>query len=225
VFPEILLESGTPDKPVSLADAQMIAENVHGVSSGWSDFQLAEPVACLSEGLYLLFRFPEASEYTADGAGGGAALGYRIDGEGYPGWISADGQEWVAFKGDLGFALQPRFVSEDDASVVMKGARREPQDQIVAAKETMLFQATPNPFNPSTKLKFNLAQSGRVELAIYSIRGELVNTLVSEVFNAGPHEVLWTGRDDSGRGVASGVYFARMRADQFVMTQRLVLVQ
>jgi len=98
VFPEILLESGTPNTPVTLTNAQLMAENVQGVSQGWSEMWLDEPVACLSEGLYLLFRFPTGSEYTADGAGGGAALGYQVGGGRYPGWISADGQDWVAFK-------------------------------------------------------------------------------------------------------------------------------
>jgi hypothetical protein len=225
VFPQLLLESGTPNNPVTLAESTVMAENLQGVSSGWSEAEFDDPVACLSEGLYLLIRYPEASEYTADGTGGGAAIGYRTDGQGYPGWISADGQEWIAFQGDFGFALQPHFVAATEATIVMQGAQRDPQGQVAKLQETTLFRATPNPFNPSTKLRFNLAQGGRVDLAIYNLRGELVKRLIGSVLGAGPHEVTWAGRDNNGRGVASGVYFARMEAGKIVVAQRLVLVQ
>ncbi len=225
VFPEILLESGRPNDPVTLSEARVMAENVQGTSLAWSQADLTEPVACRSAGLYVLFRFPVGSEYNADGVGGGAALGYQTDGSGYSGWISADGQDWVALSGEVGFALQPRFVSAADAVLVMNGARRAPRGQVPGAGETELFRATPNPFNPSTKLRFNLAQEGRIELAIYNLRGEKVRQIASGVYAAGPHEEVWGGRDDNGRGVASGVYFARLEAGTIALTQRLVLVQ
>ena len=179
----------------------------------------------LSEGLYLLIRFPEAGEYTADGEGGGAALGYRTDGEGYPGWISADGEDWIAFNGDFGFALQPQFVPASEATVIMQGAQLDPQDQMPEITKTILFHPAPNPFNPSTKLKFNLVQDCRVNLSIYNLKGQLVKQLINEWVSAGAHEAIWAGRDENGRGVASGVYFARMQAGKVVMTQRLALVQ
>ncbi len=225
VYPEILLESGTPVYPVVMDGSLVVAENYQGAAFGWSEVELEEPTACLSEGLYILFRFPEGSEYTSDGIGGGAAMGYRTDGQGCPGWISADGEDWVEIKGDFGFALQPQFISAADATVVMKSLQGDPKDGVSSVKKTMLFGATPNPFNPSTKLRFDIAQSGRVELSIYSLRGELVKRLVSQVFDSGSHEVVWEGRDDSGRHVSSGVYFARMQAGKVVMTQRMVLVQ
>jgi len=225
VYPEILLESGVPNNPVFLDDSRVVAENVRGSSFEWSGVELKEPTACQSEGLYIFIRFPEGSEYTSDGAGGGAALGYRTDGQGYPGWISADGQDWIAFKGDFGFAIQPQYVSASAGTVFMKSAQRDPKGNELEAKETMLFGATPNPFNPSTRLRFNIAHEGRVELSIFSIRGELINRLVDKVYSAGSHEVVWAGRDGSGRGVSSGVYFARMRAGNVVMTQRMVLIQ
>jgi len=183
------------------------------------------PAACLSEGVYILFRFPEGSEYTSDGVGGGSAMGYRTDGQGYPGWISADGQEWVEIKGDFGFALEPQFIPASDATVIMKSLNRDSKEDVSSVKKTMLFGATPNPFNPSTKLRFDLAQSERVEISIFNLRGELVNRIVNQVFDSGSHEVVWEGRDDSGRNVSSGVYIARMSAGKIIMTQRMVLVQ
>ena len=67
----------------------------------------------------------------------------------------------------------------------------------------------PNPFNPRTTLSFDLARAGRVELAIYDLQGRWVRVLVSEVMPAGRHEVTWDGLDGRGRGLSSGMYFAR----------------
>lgn len=225
VYPQIALKSGTPNSPVSLDDSRVIAENVQGTSSGWSQLDLDQPVACLSEGLYLLFRFPEGNEYLTDGSGGGAALGYCIDGSGCPGWISADGQDWVAFSGDFGFAVKPQFVPASDAGLTMKAINGGFEKEARVPKKTMLLLPAPNPFNPRTSLKFDLAQSGRVEITIYNVRGELVKRLVDDEYNTGTHESIWEGCDDGGRRVSSGVYFAQMRTKQVVMSQRLVLVQ
>lgn len=224
-FPEILLESGSPNQPVTAADAQLVAEGVQGESSGWSEVGLSGPVACSSEGLYLLFRFPAGSEYTADGTGGGAAMGYVTDGTGLPGWISADGQEWIAFKGDFGFALRPQFVDAGDATVVMKGAHRGTGGDTQDLPAEAFLQASPNPFNPMTRVRFNLTATSQVDLKVYNLRGERVRTLVSDMMDPGLHEAIWMGRDDAGRRVASGVYFARLAAGSIALTQRLVLIK
>lgn len=67
--------------------------------------------------------------------------------------------------------------------------------------------------------------AGPVSLAVYSVRGELIRNLVAKHMVAGPHDVIWKGRDQSDASVASGVYFARLVAGPIAMTQRLVLVQ
>lgn len=67
----------------------------------------------------------------------------------------------------------------------------------------------PNPFNPRTTLRFELAVAGRVELAVYDLQGRLVRTLLSGMVAAGRHEAVWDGRDDAGRALASGTYLAR----------------
>lgn len=69
--------------------------------------------------------------------------------------------------------------------------------------------ASPNPFNPATKIETSLKKAGHVSVRIYSIDGRLVKTLVDESATAGRHEVLWDGRDNSGNAVRSGVYFVK----------------
>jgi hypothetical protein len=88
-----------------------------------------------------------------------------------------------------------------------------------------LHEAVPNPFNPSTTLSFALAVPGNVQLKTYDTAGRLVATLLNEHMGAGPHKVVWDGRDDSGRAVAAGVYLYRLTAGSYGETKRMVLVK
>ncbi|MEZ4648905.1 MAG: hypothetical protein R3E97_09000 [Candidatus Eisenbacteria bacterium] len=79
----------------------------------------------------------------------------------------------------------------------------EQLDDIVSAPgdalgpaSTRLFAGTPNPFNPRTTIRFNLAVTGPVELAIYDVAGRKVRTLVNTTLEAGPHDAIWDGTDD-----------------------------
>jgi len=83
----------------------------------------------------------------------------------------------------------------------------------------------PNPFNPSTKIEFNLPRRGELRLRIYNVRGELVRTLLDEVRPAGAGHVMWDGSDDGGRAVASGVYFLETRIPTEVRISKLALVR
>ena len=87
------------------------------------------------------------------------------------------------------------------------------------------LSAAPNPFNPRTTISYGLPHDGHVELTIYDLAGRRVKVLVSEHVSAGEHEAQWHGRDEAGKQVASGVYLYRLRAGEFVETQRVVLVK
>ncbi len=93
-------------------------------------------------------------------------------------------------------------------------------------RATILGQAHPNPFNPSTTIGFALAQSGPTRLDIFTVDGRHVRSLVSGDLNAGQHSVTWAGLDDGGRAVASGAYFYRLSsADGQHQTGRMALVK
>jgi len=83
----------------------------------------------------------------------------------------------------------------------------------------------PNPFNPSTRIEFNMPQSGHLKLKIFNVRGELVNTLIDETRAAGPGHIMWDGTNDQGSSVASGVYFYEARAGVDVQIGKMALVQ
>jgi len=89
-----------------------------------------------------------------------------------------------------------------------------------------LHAAAPNPFNPSTTIRFNLPQSSAVALTIYDLQGKLVRTLLNgEVLSAGRNEMSWRGRDDAGRRVASGTYFYRLEAAKNTETRQMTLIK
>ena len=84
----------------------------------------------------------------------------------------------------------------------------------------------PNPFNPSTTVRFAVPAPARVRLAVFDLQGRHVRTLRDGVVEGpGWHEARWFGTDDGGRPVAAGVYFCRLEADGFAATMRMVLVK
>jgi hypothetical protein len=88
-----------------------------------------------------------------------------------------------------------------------------------------LSQNFPNPFNPITSIQFSLPVSGRVSLKIYNLAGQEVRILVDEEKRKGEHEVFWDGKDNSGKAVASGIYFYHIRAKNFTETKKMVLLK
>lgn len=75
-----------------------------------------------------------------------------------------------------------------------------------------LREVAPNPFNPTTRVAFDLADRGSAILEVYDVRGRLVRRLLDAVLPAGRHEAMWDGRDEHGAAVPSGTYVARLRA-------------
>lgn len=89
-----------------------------------------------------------------------------------------------------------------------------------------LHQNVPNPFNPVTAIRFDLAHDSHVKIKIYDLAGRRVRTLLDRPMRAGwNHQVLWHGIDDRGSQVASGIYFYRMEAAGYTSTRKLVLIR
>jgi C1A family cysteine protease len=88
-----------------------------------------------------------------------------------------------------------------------------------------LFNNYPNPFNPTTTISYDLPAATHVEICIYNVLGQQINTLVNEAQEAGRHQVVWDGTDRNGNAVASGMYFYRLIADDFVKTKKMMLLK
>ena len=83
----------------------------------------------------------------------------------------------------------------------------------------------PNPFNPETKIKYSVPESGYVKLSIYKIDGQLVRNLYTGGQLAGNYEVIWDGRNEYGNKVSSGVYFYRLQSNNFSQVRKMILLK
>jgi len=83
----------------------------------------------------------------------------------------------------------------------------------------------PNPFNPSTTIRFSLPQSEKVVLSIYDVLGKKVIELVNGNMTAGWHSVEWNGKNHAGNSVASGVYIYRLQTSEATLQKKMLLVR
>lgn len=89
----------------------------------------------------------------------------------------------------------------------------------------LIQQVYPNPFNPSLTVIVRGARGEAVRLAVYDVRGHLVRTLLNNTIISDHHRVVWDGRDDSGRGVSTGVYFIVVQSAGEIDTRKVMLLK
>ena len=92
-------------------------------------------------------------------------------------------------------------------------------------KRFALHQNVPNPFNPSTEIRFDLPRAVHVSICVYNVKGELVSTVINGYMTEGHKEINWTSNDDRGNAISSGIYFYRIVAGDFVQTRKMVLLK
>ncbi len=124
-----------------------------------------------------------------------------------------------------GYQIMPRAKTDLSGLTGLEQA-----GQTLLPKKLSLQPAYPNPFNPSTTLQFaippQLAGKVAVDLSIYNILGQKVRTLVAgKKLQAGVYRLRWLGRDNAGRILPTGIYFAVLRAGNRSLSQKLVLLK
>jgi len=143
-------------------------------------------------------------------------------------WDVGDDQYDSDMNGDLGrtaiFTLTAGQVDHSwDCGFYFDGGGVEDGD---IPNSYALQSNVPNPFNPQTTIAFEIPEQQAVTLRVFDMSGRLVRELISsEPHTPGRHEVVWNGRDDTGRQVASGTYFYRLEAGSYSETKRMVLVK
>jgi flagellar hook assembly protein FlgD len=88
-----------------------------------------------------------------------------------------------------------------------------------------LRQNYPNPFNPATTIAFTLDNPGFTRVTVYNLLGQRVTDLVSDYLDAGPHAVIWDGRNGRGEAVSSGLYFYAIESGEHFETKKMVMVR
>jgi hypothetical protein len=101
--------------------------------------------------------------------------------------------------------------------------RNIPSNEI--PREFALHNNYPNPFNPTTRLRYDLPYNGRVTLRIYDILGRIISTVVDEVQDAGYKSIDWTAIDDCGGPLSAGVYFYRIEVGNYSAVKKMLLIK
>jgi Concanavalin A-like lectin/glucanases superfamily/Secretion system C-terminal sorting domain len=91
--------------------------------------------------------------------------------------------------------------------------------------QSYLFQNYPNPFNGQTHISYDIQNTSKVNLIIYDILGRRLNTLVDEVKSPGKYSAVWDSKDSNGNKLASGIYFIRLKTNNYVGTNKIILLQ
>ena len=98
-------------------------------------------------------------------------------------------------------------------------------DGYALPEEFNIYQNFPNPFNPSTIIKFSIPQAAKVNIKVYNILGKEITELLNETRISGEYEINWNGTDNTGDSVPSGIYFITMTADRFSKTIKSILIK
>ncbi|MBC8425469.1 SdiA-regulated domain-containing protein [bacterium] len=145
--------------------------------------------------------------------------------------LAGDSQEGIALIGGSTSGQTTIFIAEDAGAVW----RYEQYPVAYCSPPTSVggimshgpdrLSCSPNPFNPSTELSFELLAFGHVTLSIIDLRGQHVRVIVDGFLQAGEHRVNWDGCSDDGSRLSSSVYFARVESGEHHGTAKLVLVR
>lgn len=115
------------------------------------------------------------------------------------------------------YQVVPRFLS-DFGNVAN-------EDELANPEVSHLIGNYPNPFNPSTTIKYSVIDNTPVQILIYNQKGQLVRTLNQGNPGKGTHETTWNGVDDNGVSVSSGIYYFRLRSGKISNTKKMILLK
>ena len=136
---------------------------------------------------------------------------------------------------DMPFAYHPMYVpwptfqgnNTRDGTLRLVSTTAVPETAPLPSN-LVLGAASPNPFNPSTKVSLYVpgdSGSNHLRVDVFDVQGRLVSSLHDGQITTGWHDIIWTGRDDSGRVQSSGVYFLRARVGAEAQTVKMSLVK
>lgn len=154
------------------------------------------------------------------------------------GFYIGDAASWTPQPEDIGHELMLGLNMDDDDQAGMSGQivahvlkisidslSVANDENLPAIKAIAAVDNYPNPFNPSTTLRFELTRPKDVRVSIVNVAGKVMRTLASRRYPAGTHSLTWDGRDEGGRILASGTYFLRLDTDEGMRSHKLTLIK
>lgn len=180
--------------------------------------------------LLISLDFDESSPLTP-GSGSLARILFNIDIAADEGVVTIDSTTYfdvqptqIILTDDEGGLVYTPYFSAGEVNIKWPTDVDETDNEILPT-EFALQQNVPNPFNPTTRIFFELPHATDVQLNVFNILGQRVRTLVNEFLPAGKHEVFFDGRGDQNQILASGVYFYRLEAGEFRQSLKMTLMK
>ncbi|MCF7792833.1 MAG: choice-of-anchor D domain-containing protein [Candidatus Cloacimonetes bacterium] len=133
--------------------------------------------------------------------------------------------EGMVYSGDL--VINSNAINQPTLEIALEGTGiMVGNDPNLIPTKTELTGNYPNPFNPTTDIKFAIKDAGKVTIDIYNIKGAKVTTLVNEEMEPGFYTARWDGKDSNKKNVSSGVYFYKMRAGgRYTSTRKMIMLK
>ena len=114
---------------------------------------------------------------------------------------------------------------DETVEQISSGSYHSSVDAVFEPDEFALLPNYPNPFNGETIIRFQLPSEQRVQLYVFNVRGQRVATLVDEQLPGGYHKITWSGRNDDGRQVASGIYIYLIQAGPHRQSKKMTIIK
>ncbi len=163
------------------------------------------------------YRTPENLTYSNNGLKTGAIGGFPM---GDLNWYPTQKAAWMAAGGSTADITAMKALPAGFTAVL--GIDQKPG---AVPAQYSLEANYPNPFNPSTTIKYALSAAGVVKLVVYDLLGREVRTLVNGNMPAGNQSVQWDGKNANGSTVGSGVYFYKLTVGSFTATKKMTLLK
>jgi hypothetical protein len=136
----------------------------------------------------------------------------------------SDGLRYLQYR--LSLSTQDNHLSPNLSAIHFTWGTTTSSPPVAEPRMLSLSEPYPNPFNPRTTIQFEIAQTTTLHLAIYDLSGRRLRTLLeAQILEAGGHEIVWDGCDDSGASMSSGVYLCRISGNNNSETRAVVLLK
>lgn len=98
-------------------------------------------------------------------------------------------------------------------------------EELLPPAETRIKSIFPNPFNPMTVIEISIASADHVNLSVYNAAGQHISTLVDAYLDANIYRTEWSGTNDNGDPIASGVYFCILKTSHYTGSKKFVILR
>lgn len=178
--------------------------------SGWAEVTIPEgsrPLIGTGHFYVVLYWFPATPDLPGVATDISTSANRSVWYDNAFGWNLFDGGNWIMRAG-----------VQTTTGLTEIGGQSAPRDWA-------LSQNSPNPFNPSTSIRFALPKGAQVSLEVHNILGQRVRRLHSGYLESGDYAIEWDGRDDRGHAMGTGVYFYTLRTGEIFETRKMLLLK